>query len=108
MVRWKCLPILYLSISLADRDADLVGPGQACRAATRSAIAGEQFLGGGQQLRAFAGAFGRQGGVAAGDQPFAGVVGVADLGQVLGVEQAHLQRPVVGGRVWRSRVRAAR
>jgi len=38
-----------------------------------------------------------QGGVAAGDQPFAGVVGVADLGQILGVEQAHLQRPVIGG-----------
>ena len=59
--------------------------------------AGEQFVGRGQQLGAFAGTFGRQRGVAAGDQPFAGVVGVADLGQVLGVEQAHLQRPVVGG-----------
>jgi hypothetical protein len=35
--------------------------------------------------------------VAAGDQPLAGVVGVADLGEVLLVEQAHLQRPVVGG-----------
>ena len=38
-----------------------------------------------------------QGGVAAGDQPFPGVVGVGDLGQVLGVEQAHLQRPVLRG-----------
>jgi hypothetical protein len=43
------------------------------------------------------GAFGGQGGVAAGDEPFAGVVGVGDLGEVLLVEQAHLQRAVVGG-----------
>ena len=58
---------------------------------------GEQRLGGGEQVVAFAGALVGQGGVAAGDQPFAGVVGVGDLGQVLLVEQAHLQRPVVGG-----------
>ena len=30
--------------------------------------------------------------VAAGDQPFTGVVGVGDLGQVLCIEQAHLQQ----------------
>src|SRR6185295_13712491 len=30
-------------------------------------------------------------------QPLAGVVGVGDLGQVVGVEQAHLQRPVIAG-----------
>jgi hypothetical protein len=32
-----------------------------------------------------------------GDEPFAGVVGVDDLGQVLLVEQRHLQWPAVGG-----------
>ena len=55
------------------------------------------MLGGGEQVVAFAGAFGGQQWVAAGDQPLAGEVGVGDLGKVLGVEQAHLQRPVVGG-----------
>ena len=35
-------------------------------------------------------------GVAARDQPFAGVVGMGDLGQILLVEQAHLQWAVIG------------
>ncbi len=47
--------------------------------------------------RRVCGALGGQRGVAAGDQPLAGVVGVADLGQVMLVEQAHLQRPILGG-----------
>src|SRR6476646_4669937 len=55
----------------------------------------ELGFGGGQQLAAFAGAFGGQGGVAAADQPLAGVVGVGDGHQVLLVEQRQLQR--VGG-----------
>jgi hypothetical protein len=41
------------------------------------------FLGRGQQVLAVAGAFGGQERVAASDQPLAGVVTVADLGQVL-------------------------
>ena len=53
-------------------------------------------LGGGQQLGALAGPLGGQGGVAAGDQAFAGVVGVGYLGEVDLVEQAHLQRPRSG------------
>ena len=60
-------------------------------------IGSSSVLGGGEQVVAFAGAFGGQYWVAAGDQPFAGVVGVADLGEVLGVEQRHLQWPVIGG-----------
>ena len=42
-------------------------------------------------------AFGGQGGVAAGDEAFSGVVGVGDLSQVGFVEQAELEGPVVGG-----------
>ena len=48
-------------------------------------------LGSHQQGFAFAGALGGQGGVAAGDQALARVVGVGYLGQVDLVEQAHLQ-----------------
>ncbi len=48
-------------------------------------------------MRFSCGAFVGQGGVAAGDQPFRGVVGVADFGEVDGVEQRHLQGPVIGG-----------
>ena len=40
-----------------------------------------------QEVAAFAGPFGGKGAVAAGDQPFAGVVGVGDLGQVGLIEQ---------------------
>ena len=43
------------------------------------------------------GPLGCQGGVAAGDQAFGGVVGVGDLGEVGLVEQGHLQGPVIGG-----------
>ena len=73
-------------------------PAPASRPAGHPLGDGRQIgLGGVEQLGAFAGPLGGQGGVAAGDQPFPGVVGVADLGEVLGIEQAHLQRPVVGG-----------
>jgi len=50
-----------------------------------------------QQCQAFAGPLGGQGGVAARDQAFPGVVRVGDLGEVGLVEQGHLQRSVVGG-----------
>ena len=57
----------------------------------------EVGVGGGEQVGAFAGAFVGQRRVAAGDQPFAGVVGMGDLGEVGLVEQGQLERPVVGG-----------
>jgi alpha-D-ribose 1-methylphosphonate 5-triphosphate synthase subunit PhnI len=43
----------------------------------------EQLLGGGEEGFSLAGAFLGQGGVAAGDEPFAGEVGRGDLGEVL-------------------------
>ncbi len=43
----------------------------------------------------FAGAFSRQQWVTACDEPFAGIVGVDGLGQVLGVEQAHLRWAII-------------
>src|SRR5712691_6279203 len=58
---------------------------------------GEIGLGGGEQVLALAGPLGPEHGVLAADQPFAGVVGVGDLGEVTDVEQAHLQRPVITG-----------
>ena len=57
---------------------------------------GEQLLGGGEQVLAGAGAVGGQHRVAAGDQPLAGEVGGGDLGEVLLIEQRHLQRAAVG------------
>ena len=107
MVVWKCLPILYFSITLPTALPISPAPARVPRV-TRSATPASSLSVAASSSRAFAGTFGRQRGVAAGDQPFPGVVGVADLGQVLGVEQAHLQRPVGARRVWRSRVRAAR
>jgi hypothetical protein len=58
--------------------------------------AGEQLAGGGQQVLTLAGAFFGHDGVAAGDEPLAGEVRGADLGQVLLVEQGQLQWPVAG------------
>jgi hypothetical protein len=54
-------------------------------------------LGGIDQLAAFAGPLLCQGGVAAADQPLPGIVRVADLGQVLLIEQRQLQRPILSG-----------
>jgi len=59
---------------------------------TAATIGGEEVLGGGEQLAAFAGPFVGQERVAAGDEAFAGVVGVGDLGEVVLVEQGRLQR----------------
>src|SRR5208282_2631841 len=57
---------------------------------------GEQFFGGGQQVLPLAGALSGQHRVAAGDQPLTGKVTRGDLGQVLLVEEAELERAVVG------------
>jgi len=58
---------------------------------------GQEGVGGGQQILALAGALGGQQRVPAGDQPLAGVIRAGDLGQVLLVEQRHLQRAAGGG-----------
>jgi hypothetical protein len=81
MTRPTLYPILSAPVSRGDGGGDR----------------GEQGLGGGEQLAAFAGPFGGQGGVAAGDQPLVRVVRVGDLGQVALIEQRQLQRPVVTG-----------
>ena len=73
MVTSKCLPVLYLLITLPDLDADRAGAGQPS-GGDAGDERGEQLLGGGQQLVAVAGPVGGQDRVAAGDQPLAGVV----------------------------------
>ena len=57
---------------------------------------GEELLGGGQQVLALAGAVGGQDRVAAGDEPLAGEVRRGDLGEILLIEEAELERAVVG------------
>jgi hypothetical protein len=87
---------LVLVQDLAGLLADLGGAGEP---AGRSAGGdrGEQLLGGRQEGLALAGALAGQGRVAAGDQPLAGEVLAGDLGEVLLVEEAELERAVVGG-----------
>ena len=92
----EVLADLALIDDLADLDADLVGVVQPARLDRRPDFA-QFFLGGGQQGFALGGALGGQRGIAAADQPLAGVSGVGDLGEVLLIEQRHLQRPVVAG-----------
>ena len=60
-----------------------------------AAMVCSSVLGGRQQLVAFAGALVGQGRVVAAHQPLAGIVRVADLEQVLLIEQRQLQRPVL-------------
>ncbi len=86
---------LVLADHLADLDADRPGAGEPA-GLDAGEEGGEQLLGGGQQVLADPGAVGGQDRVAAGDQPLAGEVIGGDLGEVLLVEQAELQRPVVG------------
>lgn len=62
---------------------------------TRSAMAARVVAVAANSSVRLRGAFIGRGGIAAGDQPLARVVGVGDRGQVLGVEQAHLQRSVI-------------
>ena len=80
---------------LADLDADRPGAGELAGADPREE-GGEEFLGGGQQVLALAGAVGGQDRVAAGDQPLAGEVIGGDLREVLLIEEAELERAVVG------------
>ena len=102
----KCLAILYLPITLPKALPMSAAPDN--RAGLRPSFDGpQQFLGRGQQLCAFAGTLGGQQRVAARDQPFAGVVGMGDLGQILLVEQAHLQWAVIGGQCGDRGVRSA-
>jgi hypothetical protein len=54
-------------------------------------------LGGGEQAVPFMPPGFSQGGIAAAHQPFARVIGVADLGEVLLIEQGQLQRPAISG-----------
>jgi hypothetical protein len=61
---------------------------------------GEFGLGVSQQFGAGAGPVSFQHRVVAADQPLARVVRVGDLGEVLGVEQRHLQRPIIGGQLF--------
>jgi hypothetical protein len=79
-----------------DGFTDAAGPAQGA-AGHPLGDGGQIGLGRLQEFVAFACAFGREGEVAAGDQPFPGEVGIADLGQILGIEQADLQPPLVGG-----------
>ena len=80
---------------LADLDPD--GPGAGKPAGGHAGDdGGEQFLGGGEQVFAVAGAVGGQDRVAAGDQPLAGEVIGGDLGEILLIEETELQRAVVG------------
>ena len=86
----KCLAILCLPITLPQA--------RPIASASRSVPVddGAQQLGGGQQVLALAGALGGQHRVAAGDQPLAGKVRRGHLGRVLLIEEAELQRAVVG------------
>ena len=77
-----------------------IGPAPVSLAVDAGDDRGEEFLGGGQQLVAGAGAVGGQDGVTAGDQPLAGEVRRGDLREVLLVEQGQLQRPVVGHKLF--------
>ena len=71
---------LELSAYFAVCDVDLVGAGQVSLADALGDV-GQFLLGCLQEVLAFAGASGGQRLVAAGDQPFAGIVGVVALGE---------------------------
>ena len=89
MVSWKCLATLCRLMILPDAQGDLVLASQRSAGPFDGGVDGGQVgFGGGQQLVAFAGPFGGERRVAAGDEPLAGIVGVGDLGQVVFVEQA--------------------
>ena len=94
MVTSKCLPVLYLVITLPT-STPISGAAQAA-CPDPGDDRGQQLLGSGEQFLAGAGAVGGQDRVAAGDQPLAGEVIGGDLGQVLLVEEAELEGSVVG------------
>jgi hypothetical protein len=81
---------------LPGADADLVRPADAPGLGL-AIDRGQQDLGGGEQVVAPAGLLSRQQRVAAGDQPLAEVARAGDLGQVLLIEQAELQRALAIG-----------
>ena len=95
MVTAKCLPVLYVLITLPTSTPISPAPLQAA-GLDPGDEGGEQLLGGGEQVLAGAGPVGGQDRVAAGDQPLAGEVRGGDLGEVLLVEEAELERAVVG------------
>ena len=72
---------LVFSADASEGFTDFSGAGQGA-ALDSFADAGELFVGCVQQVVAFAGALVGQGGVAARDEPFVGVVGVGDLDQI--------------------------
>ena len=72
MVTAKCLPVLYLLITLPTSTP--IGPAPVSLAVDPGEDGGQQLLGGGQQVVAGAGPVGGQDRVAAGDQPLAGEV----------------------------------
>ncbi len=95
MAMSKCLPVLYLVITWPT--ATPISPAPASLPArTRAVMGASSFSVAASSSLAGAGAVGGQDRVAAGDQPLAGEVRAGDLGQVLLVEEAELQRPAVG------------
>ena len=95
MVTWKCLAGLVFADHLADLDSDRPGASEPS-SLDAGDDRGQQLLGRLEQVLALAGAVGGQHRVAAGDQPLAWEVRAGDLGQVLLVEEAELERAVVG------------
>ncbi len=96
MVTSKCLWVSYLLMSLPASTPIVAAPVSRPADLDPGDEGGEQLLDRLQQVLALAGAVGGRRGVAASDQPLAGVVIGGDLGQVLLVEEAELERPVVG------------
>ena len=94
---FEMLADLELGDDLANSEADAGGAAQG----PLGALGGgddrvEQFLGGLQQGLALAGAFGGQQGVAAQQQTLAGKVRGSDFGEVLVVEEGHLDGALAG------------
>ena len=75
MVTSKCLAILYLPMTSPTSLPISAAPVQPA-GGDAGGDGGEELLGGGQEVLALAGALAGQGGVAAGDQPLAGEVGL--------------------------------
>ena len=95
MVRLKCLPVLYLLITLPTSTPIAAAPAsrpartRATSGASSSSVAASRS----SRLRAPVGGQHR---VAAGDQPLAGEIIRGDLGEILLTGQGQLQRPVAG------------
>ena len=95
MVTAKCLAVLYLLITLPTSTP--MGPAPvSLPARTRAMRGARSFSVAASRSCALAGAVGGQDRVAAGDQPLAGEVIGGDLGEVLLIEEAELERAVVG------------